>query len=129
VCDAIRAAEPSAQLTTWETRDNESLRASLDGSVAVIAAGAPAVELLPERSLRDAKELRVAIDLNAVPPTGIGGIKPTDKAVEHDGVIRYGAIGVGGTKMKLHKSAIHHLFETNDLILDAEEIYELGKAI
>ena len=41
----------------------------------------------------------------------------------------YGAIGVGGTKMKLHKAAIRRLFEANDLVLDAEEIYELGKAV
>ena len=55
--------------------------------------------------------LKVAIDLNAVPPAGIGGIQPQDKAAERDGQICYGAIGVGGTKMKLHKAAIRRLFE------------------
>jgi len=38
----------------------------------------------------------------------------TDKAVQHDGVICYGAIGVGGTKMKAHKAALAKLFESND---------------
>jgi methylenetetrahydrofolate/methylenetetrahydromethanopterin dehydrogenase (NADP+) len=64
-----------------------------------------------------------------VPPTGIGGIQPQDKATERDGQLCYGAIGIGGTKMKLHKAAIRQLFETNDLVLDAEEIFALGKSI
>jgi hypothetical protein len=31
--------------------------------------------------------------------------------------------------MKLHKAAIRRLFESNDLVLDAEEIYALGGSI
>ena len=71
--------------------------------------------------------LKVAIDLNAVPPLGIEGVEATDKGVEHDGVICYGAIGVGDTKMKIHKAAIARLFESNDQVLDAEEIYQLAQ--
>ena len=74
----------------------------------------------------DYTQLKVAIDLNAVPPTGIAGIEPHEKAAEQDGQICYGAIGVGGLKMKLHKAAIRRLFESNDVVLDAEQIHELG---
>lgn len=129
VCDAVRGVVPSAKLTAWETCDDESLCRALEDAVAVIAAGAPAIEVLPDSIRRSAKSLKVAIDLNAVPPAGIGGIGPQDKAAEHDGQICYGAIGVGGTKMKLHKAAIRRLFESNDQILDAEEIYALGETI
>ena len=38
-------------------------------------------------------------------------------------------LGVGGLKMKLHKAAIRRLFESNDLVLDAEQIYELGNQV
>jgi hypothetical protein len=125
-CEAVSAAVPAARLQAWETRDDEALCAALADAAVVIAAGAPGVELLPDSIRRQAAQLRVAIDLNAVPPAGIGGIQPHDQAAQHDGQICYGAIGVGGTKMKLHKAAIRRLFETNDLVLDAEEIYELG---
>ena len=94
-----------------------------------LSEGAPGVELLPEDVRRQAEGLQLAIDLNAVPPAGIGGIQPQDKAAQRDSQLCYGAIGVGGTKMKLHKAAIRRLFESNDFVLDAEEIYELGKAI
>jgi hypothetical protein len=84
---------------------------------------------LPEETLAHAGELRVAVDLNAVPPLGIAGIKVTDKAVERQGVIYYGAIGVGGTKMKIHKAAIKALFESNDRVLDAPEIFQIGREL
>jgi hypothetical protein len=126
VCDDVRAIVPGAQLEAWETRDDDALRAALEGVDAVIAAGAPGVELLPSAVRRESAGVKLAIDLNAVPPTGIGGIEPPDKAIERDGQILYGALGVGGTKMKLHKAAIRRLFESNDVVLDAEEIYALG---
>jgi hypothetical protein len=31
--------------------------------------------------------------------------------------------------MKLHKAAIRRLFESNDAVLDAEEIYALGEEV
>ena len=65
--------------------------------------------MLPENIRRECKQLKVAIDLNAVPPAGIAGITPHEKAAEQDGQICYGAIGVGGLKMKLHKAAIRRL--------------------
>jgi len=126
VCDEVRKLVPSAILEPWETHDEDSVHAAVDGAAFVVAAGARAAELLSEEVRRQTKSLKLAIDLNAVPPAGIGGIGPQDKAVEKDGQICYGAIGAGGIKMKLHKAAIRRLFESNDVILDAEEIYSLG---
>ena len=73
--------------------------------------------------------MKVAIDLNAVPPVGIAGIDAIDKAKGSDGAICYGAIGVGGTKMKIHRAAIQQLFTANNLLLDAEEIIEIGQQL
>jgi hypothetical protein len=126
VVNDVLKLEPNARLETCATSEVESVGVLLDGQDFVIAAGAPGVELLSDDALRAAKSLKLAIDLNAVPPAGIGGIQPTDKAVEKDGLICYGAIGVGGMKMKLHKAAVRRLFESNDAVLDAEEIFALG---
>ena len=71
----------------------------------LIAAGAAGVCFLPEGALSSISGLKVAVDLNAVPPMGIADIQATDKAVDRDGVLSYGALGVGGTKMKVHKQA------------------------
>ena len=128
-CDDIRELISEAKLEAHDNNDEASLRKSIDGAAVVIAAGAPGIELLPENIRRECKQLKVAIDLNAVPPTGIAGIKPHEKAADQDGQICYGAIGVGGLKMKLHKAAIRRLFESNDFVLDAEDVFALGGSI
>lgn len=129
VCAAIRVQESNAQLSGVTIGSAEQTAAVLAGAAVVIAAGAAGVELASADVLRQAADLKVAIDLNAVPPAGLAGIDVMDKGQERDGRICYGAIGVGGAKMKLHKAAVKSLFERNDLVLDAVEIYELGKTL
>ncbi|MFO0900542.1 MAG: NAD(P)-dependent methylenetetrahydromethanopterin dehydrogenase [Pirellulales bacterium] len=129
VCEAVRKRVPEAKLTAAATPDAAGTQAALEGSALVVGAGAAGVSLLPKSLWHAHSSLKVAIDLNAVPPAGIEGIDVADKAVEKGGVVGYGAVGVGGTKMKIHRAAIQRLFETNDAVLDAEEIYELGRSL
>lgn len=128
-CEQVRASVEGAELTPVATSNAAETAAALEGTNLVIAAGAAGIEMLSAEVRATCSSLRVAVDLNAVPPLGIGGIAVMDKAVEHDGVICYGAIGVGGTKMKIHKASIMRLFSANDLVLDAEEIYEIGREL
>lgn len=109
--------------------DDASLIDALAGQSLVIAAGAAGVCLLPQLIRLNSHDLKVAIDLNAVPPAGIEGVDVIAKAKEQQSQIVYGAIGVGGLKMKIHKAAIAKLFETNDQVLDAESIYEIGEGL
>jgi hypothetical protein len=128
VCQAVAEQIPHAKLTPFATEVGVPVDA-LQGSQVVIAAGAPGVELLSLAERQKIATLQVAIDLSAVPPLGIAGLEATDKAKDRDGLVCYGALGVGGTKMKIHKAAIAQLFASNDQVLDAEEIYSLGKSL
>jgi hypothetical protein len=127
VCEAIRAKVKDARVTPVAAGTPDEVRAALPGQALVVAAGAAGVVLLPRPVWSAAKDLRVAVDLNAVPPLGIEGVEAPDKAVERNGVIGYGALGVGGTKMKIHKAAVARLFESNDQVLDAREVYALAQ--
>jgi methylenetetrahydrofolate/methylenetetrahydromethanopterin dehydrogenase (NADP+) len=129
VCQRIAANIPSARLQPLAAGDSESVRQALQGVSIVIAAGAAGVELIPAALLEQAQQLQVAVDLNAVPPLGIGGIGVGDQGVLHSGVSCYGAIGVGNTKMKIHRAAIAQLFASNDQVLDAEEIFQIGRQL
>jgi len=129
VCDQIATLVVNPRFSAWATRTPEEIAAALDGVQVVIAAGAAGVELLPAAIREQSNSLRVAIDLNAVPPAGIAGVEVVDRAGERDGLICYGAIGIGGTKMKIHKAAVQLLFEMNDRIMDAEELFELGRGV
>jgi methylenetetrahydrofolate/methylenetetrahydromethanopterin dehydrogenase (NADP+) len=68
-------------------------------------------------------------DYNAQPPTGIGGIEVMDKGKERNGKQAFGALGIGGLKLKLHRACVGQLFESTDKVLDAEEIYALAKSM
>ena len=127
VCRDIAVKVPNAQLIPVGTGTPEELTAALEGRALVIAAGAAGIVLLPKSARLGCSTLKVAIDLNAVPPLGIAGIEVTDKAVTRDGILCFGAIGIGGTKMKAHKAALAKLFESNDQVMDAEEVYQIAK--
>jgi hypothetical protein len=116
----------SGNITALKVRDEAALLEALDGAAVVISAGPPSAELIPDGVLQQCKSLQVAIDLSAVPPLGIACVKVTDKAQQRGHLICYGALGVGGTKMNIHRAAIAKLFTANDLVLDAEEIFALG---
>jgi hypothetical protein len=123
------AAATGGRFSPFATADEAALTQGLAGASIVVSAGATSVMLLPERARRSLPDLKVVIDLNAVPPLGIEGISATDKGVNRDGVRAWGALGIGGTKMKIHKKAIHELFTANDRVLDAEEVLELGRKL
>ena len=128
-CAAIAARVPGAKLTPLKTTSAPETAAALGGAQIAIAAGAAGIELIPADVLRNCFSLKVAIDLNAVPPLGIAGVEIMDKAKEQGGVICYGAIGVGGTKMKIHRAAIERLFTASNLVLDAEEVFAIGQEL
>jgi hypothetical protein len=129
VCESILNKVPDARVEPAGVGWTADLSNALGDRSLVVAAGAAGVTLLPRDVRMDSPSLRVVIDLNAVPPLGIEGVEATDKGKERDGVVCYGALGVGGLKMKLHKAAVGRLFESNDQVLDAEQIYALGEGL
>lgn len=117
------------EVTPMEVRDEESTARAVEGAHIILACGAAGIELVKEELWANSPTLEVVADVNAVPPTGIGGIKPTDNCKERNGKLAIGAIGIGGLKMKIHRAAVMKLFEQNDQVLDIEEIYKIGKAL
>ena len=108
--------------------DGSQAAAALEGAQLLVSAGAAGVQIIP----RDAwvgRGLRAAVDLNAVPPAGVEGIAAQDNGVDRDGTTTFGALGVGGLKMKIHRACISRLFEKNDLVLDVETIAEIGREL
>lgn len=126
---AILGGRVDPDLLTPVDTTSSSAEKAIGESQILIAAGPAGVEVLDEAARAACDALEVVVDLNAVPPLGVGGIDVTDKAVERDGQTHYGAIGVGGTKMKIHKAALRRLFESNDAVLDAAEVYAIGKGL
>ena len=109
--------------------DSASAASVLEGATMLLHTGPAGVGLVPKSAWAGRSGLLAAADLNAVPPLGIEGIDVTDNAVQRDGVTVFGALGVGGLKMKIHKACIARLFERNDQVLDAETIAEVANGL
>ncbi len=99
----------------------------LGGAEIVVNAAPAGVCVLPRAAWTRQPNLKILVDLNAVPPAGIEGVEPSDKATTREGVVTFGALGVGGLKMKLHRTCVARLFERNDLVLDAETIAAVAR--
>jgi hypothetical protein len=110
-------------------RDPSEVAKVIEGAEILLNCGPAAVMLIPRSAWAGQRSLSVAVDLNAVPPLGIEGIEVNDNGVKRDEVTSFGALGVGGLKMKIHKACIARLFERNDLVLDAETIAEVAKEL
>jgi ribulose 1,5-bisphosphate synthetase/thiazole synthase len=95
----------------------------------LLNSGPAGVQMVPKSAWTAAKSLKIAVDLNAVPPLGIEGIEVNDAGVKRDGVVVYGAFGVGNFKTKLHKACVGRLFSRNDLVLDAETIADVAREL
>ena len=57
------------------------------------------------------------------------GIGIMDKGVQRGTHADYGALGVGGLKMKIHKASVAALFESNHRFLDCQEMLTIGSDI
>ena len=101
----------------------------LEGATLLLNAGPPGVRLVPKSAWAARPSLRALADVNAVPPLGVEGIEVMDNGAEREGAKVFGALGVGGLKMKIHKACIARLFEKNDLILDAEAIADVANGL
>ena len=106
--------------------DEERTEAVKDANI-VYSAGAIGVQLLPKSAWESNPNIELLADVNAQPPMGIEGVDAIDKGKDYSGKIGYGALGIGGLKLKLHRECITKMFESSEGVSDAEEIYALAK--
>lgn len=84
--------------------------ALMDRAEVVLACGKAGVTVLTADDLRAAKRLRVAADINAVPPAGVEGVGVQDDGTPlpgQSGAVGIGALAIGNVKFKVQ----HHLLE------------------
>ena len=97
----------------------------------ILSAGAAGIQLLPLNVLKDyGKRCKVVGDINAVPPLGIEGLKPTDNDVEFlPGIWGIGALAIGPFKSQIEAELFKRAVESSKGILDYKVAYEIAKSI
>jgi methylenetetrahydrofolate/methylenetetrahydromethanopterin dehydrogenase (NADP+) len=112
-----------------EPADRAELEAMLDGAQIVLAAGPSGVEVLRRDFWAQHPTIELLADYNAAEPLGIEGTKATDDLADHDGKLVLGALAIGGPKMKVHKTCVRRLFESNDQVLDTDAVYAIAREL
>jgi hypothetical protein len=127
-CDSIHARF-GIVVEAIEAPTHVERGAAIEGAQIVLATGAAGIPLLDERQWQSSTALELLADANASPPAGIEGVGQSDRGVSKHGKILFGALGFGALKLALHRACVARLFEQNDLLLDAEEIYAVAKTM
>jgi threonine dehydrogenase-like Zn-dependent dehydrogenase len=123
------SARFNVQVEATTMNDPASLPALCREVEVLLNSGPAGVQMVPKSVWTAAKSLKIAVDLNAVPPLGIEGVEVNDSGTTRGNVVTYGAFGVGNFKTKLHKACVARLFTRNDLVLDAETIADVAREL
>lgn len=127
--NAAKAVETrfGVKVTPVQAADDAARGQAVKDAQIVFAAGAIGCQLLKASDWQNNPNLELLADVNAQPPLGIEGVEAIDKGKDRSGKRVFGALGIGGLKLKLHRSCIGRLFESSEGVLDAEAIYALAK--
>ena len=108
----------------------EEVGKAITDSHIVLSAGAAGIALLPKKILEESgKECRVVADINAIPPLGVEGLKPSDDGVEFmPKVWGVGALAIGTFKNKIEAQLLKKAAESAKGIFDYKAAYEIAKS-
>lgn len=92
------------------------------------------IRVVDDFHLSAAKQLKIAIDANAVPPSGIANIEAADKQKVLNGTplnaIGVGALAVGDIKYKVHTGLLEKMYESKrPVYLAHEESFDFARTI
>jgi methylene-tetrahydromethanopterin dehydrogenase len=102
----------------------------LEDAEVVLAAGRAGTQILTREQLASARQLRIALDINAVPPAGIEGIDAFDdgKPIEGTSGVGIGALAVGNVKFKTEHELLASMRDAEKpLYLSFVEAFEVAR--
>ncbi len=98
----------------------------------VVATGAAGIELLSAELVASAPQLKVAADVNAVPPAGIAGVDMFQKgaaiAGSKSGAVGIGALAIGDIKYQAQNRLLKQMIDTDmPVYLHFEHAFEVAR--
>jgi methylene-tetrahydromethanopterin dehydrogenase len=109
----------------------EGRRAVLADAEIVLTAAKAGVQVLSRADLATAKHLRIAADINAVPPAGIEGLDAkADGTKLEGGALGIGALAIGNLKFRVQHRLLHDLHDAKKArSIDFRDAYQLAREI
>jgi methylene-tetrahydromethanopterin dehydrogenase len=99
----------------------------------VVATGAAGIELLSAELVSSAPQLKVAADVNAVPPAGIAGVDAYQNGTaiigSNSGAVGIGALAIGNIKYQAQNRLLKQMIETEKPVyLHFEHAFDVARA-
>ena len=107
-------------------------RAVLARAEVVLAAGRAGLQILSRAVLAAAERLKVAADINAVPPSGIEGVEVSADGAPIPGTpgVGIGALAIGSVKFKDEHALLRRIHEADQaMVLDFRDAYHPARDI
>ena len=126
----------NAKLTGAVARNDEEKIALLADADIVFCTAKAGVRVLSAAVLAQTKQLKVAGDVNAVPPAGIEGIKSNDMAeplihaAQAANAVGVGPLAVGNVKYQLQHKLLKSILETEKpVFIDFREAFNMARTL
>ncbi|MEM2202675.1 MAG: methylene-tetrahydromethanopterin dehydrogenase N-terminal domain-containing protein [Candidatus Bathyarchaeia archaeon] len=112
-----------------EAKTPEEIGTAIKDAEIVLAAGAAGIQLLPLNTLKEyGKNCKIVADINAIPPLGVEGLKPTwDMKEIIPNVFGIGALAIGVLKSAIEAKMIKIAAEEPKGIFDYKIAYQIAK--
>ena len=110
--------------------DPAALRASIGEADVLLACAAAGVQVVSAEALAHAKRLKVAADVNAVPPEGIAGVGVMDdaKPIAGTAALGIGALAVGNVKYQTQHRLLLRMHDAERaVVLGHAEAFEVAR--
>jgi len=124
VCGIIEKGY-GVKITPMEVNSPETTEKAISESDIVVTTGPEGVQILPKEIWSKFQKIKIMADLNAVPPYGIEGVEANFDGKEIAGKKVFGALAIGGLKMKSHHKLVGELFTKKNRVFDLKQIYNL----
>lgn len=112
--------------------DRAAVRTSIADADVVLACAAAGVQVVSAEDLQHTRRLKVAADVNAVPPEGIAGVGVMDDAKPLAGTqaLGIGALAVGNVKYQTQQRLLVQMRETpKAVVLGFAEAFAVARAV
>lgn len=127
---AKRLSTDSYSIRGIKASTPEEIQAALEKATLVFVTGPPGVELVTKDHLENVSNNQILLDANAVPPSGIAGLKPTDDLRELvSGKLGIGPLAIGDLKLKVQRDMLGDAREKGKGIYDDGSALEVARTI
>lgn len=131
VAEKINAEIKEDRAKGVEAKTPEEVGAAIKDAEIILAAGAAGIQLLPSNTLKEyGRSCRIVADINAIPPLGVEGLKPTwDGKEVIPNVFGIGALAIGVLKNAIEAKMIKMAAEEPKGIFDYKVAYQIAREL